>query len=93
MNSVISGKGDTVAKALYNAQIAMGRNAGLSHAKTTVVNQDLMQEDVAKYIDYLSRVASLSENTVFICTDKLHPMEVDKDQRQAQVLALQLLIQ
>ena len=70
MNSVISGKGDTVAKALYNAQIAMGRNAGLSHAKTTVVNQDLMQEDVAKYIDYLSRVASLSENTVFICTDK-----------------------
>lgn len=70
MNSVISGKGDTLAKALYNAQIAMGRNAGLSHAKTTVVNQELMQEDVAKYIDYLSRVASLSENTVFICTDR-----------------------
>ncbi len=69
MNSVISGKGDTVAKALYNAQIAMGRKVGLSHAKTTVVNQELLQNDVAEYIDYLSRVASLSENTVFICTD------------------------
>lgn len=69
MNSVISGKGETIAKALYNAQIAMGRKVGLSHAKTTIVNQELMQNDVAQYIDYLSRVASLSENTVFICTD------------------------
>ncbi len=69
MNSVISGKGETVAKALYNAQIAMGRKVGLSHAKTTVVNQELLKNDVAEYIDYLSRVASLSENTVFICTD------------------------
>ena len=69
MNSVISGKGDTIAKALYQAQIAMGREIGLSHAKTTVVNQELLQEDVAQYIDYLSRVTSLTENTVFICTD------------------------
>lgn len=70
MSSVITGKGDTIAKALYNAQIAMGRQIGLSHAKTTVVNESLLQEDVAEYIDYLSRVASLPENTVFICTDK-----------------------
>ena len=55
---------------MYIAKFELCRIAGLSHAKTTVVNQDLMQEDVAKYIDYLSRVASLSENTVFICTDK-----------------------
>jgi len=48
MNSVISGKGETIAKALYNAQIAMGRKVGLSHAKTTIVNQELMQNDVAQ---------------------------------------------
>ena len=70
MSSVITGKGDSMAKALYNAQIAMGRKIGLSHAKTTIVNQELLQDDVAEYIDYLSRVASLPENTVFICTDK-----------------------
>jgi len=70
MSSVISGKGETMAKALYNAQIAMGRKIGLSHAKTTIVNQELLQDDVAEYIDYLSRVASLPENTVFVCTDK-----------------------
>lgn len=70
MSSVISGKGDSIAKALYNAQIAMGRKIGLSHAKTTIVNEELLQDDVAKHIDYLSRVASLPENTVFVCTDK-----------------------
>lgn len=69
MSSVISGKGESIAKALYNAQIAMGRKIGLSHAKTTVVNEELLQEDVSEHIDYLSRVASLPENTVFICTD------------------------
>lgn len=69
MSSVITGKGESIAKALYNAQIAMGRKIGLSHAKTTVVNEELLQDDVAEYIDYLSRVASLPENTVFICTD------------------------
>lgn len=70
MSSVISGKGESFANALYNAQIAMGRKIGLSHAKTTIVNENLLKDDVAEYIDYLSRVASLPENTVFICTDK-----------------------
>lgn len=69
MSSVISGKGNSIAKALYNAQIAMGRKIGLSHAKTTIVNEELLQDDVAEYIDFLSRVASLPENTVFVCTD------------------------
>ncbi len=70
VSSVISGKGENLAKALYNAQTAMGRRVGLAHAKTTVVSQSLMQEDITSYIDYLSRVSSLPENTVIICTDK-----------------------
>ncbi len=67
-NSVISGKGETIAKSLYNAEIVMGRKIGLSHAKTTVVNEKLLEDDVSKHIDYLSRFASLSENTIFVCT-------------------------
>lgn len=69
-SSVISGKGDSVAEAIYNAQIAMGRSIGLAHAKTTIVNEKLLEEDVSSTVDYLSRVASLPENTVFICTNK-----------------------
>jgi len=70
VSSVISGKGDTLADALFNAQTAMGRRVGLSHAKTTVVSEELMKEDISSHIDYLSRVSSLPENTVLICTDK-----------------------
>lgn len=70
VSSVISGKGDTLAHAIYNAQTAMGRRVGLAHAKTTVVSEELMKEDIATHIDYLSRVSSLPENTVIICTDK-----------------------
>lgn len=69
-SSVISGKGNTLADAIYNAQTAMGRRIGLAHAKTTVVSEKLLQEDITTYIDYLSRVSSLPENTVIICTDK-----------------------
>lgn len=68
--SIITGNGDSLAKALYNAQISMGRKIGLAHAKTTVVSESMLEEDVASSIDYLSRVASLPENTVFISTDK-----------------------
>ena len=67
--SVISGKGNSVAEAVYNAQIAMGRTIGLAHAKTTIVNEELLSEDVSTTVDYLSRVASLPENTVFVCTN------------------------
>ena len=68
-NSVISGKGSTVAEAISNAELTLGKEVGLSHAKTTIVSEAVLEEDVAKDIDYLSRVSALSENTVFICTN------------------------
>lgn len=68
-SSVISGKGPTVANAISNAELTLGKEVGLSHAKTTVVSEAVLEEDVAKDIDYLSRISSLSENTVFICTN------------------------
>ena len=37
---------------------------------TTIVNEELLQEDVTQHLDYLSRVASLPENTVFVATNK-----------------------
>ena len=89
-SSVISGKGSSVADAVYNAQIAMGRSIGLSHAKTTVVNEMLLEEDVASTIDYLSRVASLPENTVFICTNKTAKEMLESSQDLINNLGLKL---
>lgn len=67
-NSVISGKGETLAEAMHKIQMMLGKKVGLSHAKTTVVNINLLEGDVAKEIDYLNRVSALSENTVLVCT-------------------------
>ncbi len=68
-NSVISATGGSIADALHQAQISMGKRVGLSHAKTTVIGKTLMEEDITPSIDYLSRIASLSENTILIGTD------------------------
>jgi len=68
-NSVVSASGQCIADALHQAQIAMGKRIGLSHAKTTIIGASLLQEDISPSIDYLSRIASLSENTILISTN------------------------
>lgn len=68
-NSVVSGKGKSIAEAIYKAQLNLGKDIGLSHAKTTILGQSLLKEDLSKTLDYLGRVASLSENTVLIATN------------------------
>ncbi len=68
-NSVVNGKGDNMAEALYNAELTLGRKLGLSHVKTAVVNEELLKEDISKDLSYLSHISALSENTVFICTN------------------------
>ncbi|MBQ8909054.1 MAG: hypothetical protein IJY90_02050 [Clostridia bacterium] len=69
VNSVISGKGDNIAQAVYNAQVALGRRVGLSHVQTTVISEDLMKENVPAIVDYLTRLAALSSSTIFIGTN------------------------
>ncbi|MBQ8792018.1 MAG: hypothetical protein IJZ62_00145 [Clostridia bacterium] len=69
VNSVVSGKADNIAQALYNAQIALGRRVGLSHVQTTVLSQELLQENVPSIVDYLTRLAALSSSTIFIGTN------------------------
>lgn len=68
-NSVVSGKGSSVSEAVLDAQLTLGKDIGLSHAKTTVVNERMLEEDVSSSLDYLMRVVSLPENTVFVCTN------------------------
>ena len=69
VDSVVSGKAENIAQALYNAQVALGRRVGLSHVKTTVLSEKLMQEDVTSVVDYLTRLAALSASTVFVGTN------------------------
>ena len=89
-SSIISGKGTTVAEAVYDAQLQMGRKIGLAHAKTTIVNEELLSEDVSMYVDYLSRVASLPENTVFISTNNTAKELLETSQSLENELGLKL---
>ena len=68
-NSVVSGRGQTIAQALYNAQVALGRRVGLSHVKITVLSEKLMEKDITSVVDYLSRLASLSSSTLLVGTN------------------------
>lgn len=90
LTSIITGRGETVAEALYKAQISMGRKIGLAHAKTTIVSKELLQEDVASHIDYLSRVASLPENTVFVCSSTSAKELLESSQSLEEKIGLKL---
>ena len=68
-NSVVSGIGSSISEALLDAQLTLGKDIGLSHAKTTIVSEKMLENDISPSLDYLSRVASLPENTVFVCTN------------------------
>ena len=89
-NSVISGKGKSVVDAISKASIAMGRDVGLAHAKTTVVSESMLAEDVAESLSLLAHIASLPENTVFVCTNTSAKEMLQNSQNLVDELGLQL---
>lgn len=89
-NSVISGKGKSVVDAISKASIAMGRDVGLAHAKTTVVSESMLAEDIAESLSLLAHIASLPENTVFVCTNTSAKEMLQNSQNLVDELGLQL---
>ena len=89
-NSVISGKGKSVVDAISKASVAMGRDVGLAHAKTTVVSESMLAEDVAESLSLLAHIASLPENTVFVCTNTSAKEMLQNSQNLVDELGLQL---
>ncbi len=66
---VISSSGRSVSEAMDLAGLNIGREIGLSHVKTVVLNSELLQQDVSEFLDYLSRSKHLAESTKLIATD------------------------
>ena len=89
-NSVISGKGKSVVDAISKASVPMGRDVGLAHAKTTVVSESMLAEDVAESLSLLAHIASLPENTVFVCTNTSAKEMLQNSQNLVDELGLQL---
>jgi len=66
---VITAKGDSFVEAIDYAGQYLGREIGLSHLRTVVINEDLLQNDVTKILDYLTREKEVPSSTKLIATD------------------------
>ena len=66
---VVKASGKSVSEALNFAGLHFGREVGLSHVKTLVINEDLFEDNITLEMDYLARNKSLALSTTLICTD------------------------
>ena len=66
---VISSKGKNLSEAMDYAGLHIGRQVGLSHVKTVVLNENLLAEDVSNEIDFLTRSRNMETSTKIIVTD------------------------
>lgn len=66
---VVSSKGRSVSEAMDLVGLHIGKQVGLSHVKTVVLNEQLLEQDVSKFLDYLSRSKNMSASTSLIATD------------------------
>ena len=57
---VVTAKGKSMAEAIDFAGLRMGRQVGLSHIKVIVLNSELLNDDLANYIDFLTRNKQIS---------------------------------
>ena len=62
-------KGKNVGDAFSNLSSILGRLPGLAHCDSIVINKELMQEDVTKYLDYFVRTNNLTSNATLIVAE------------------------
>lgn len=60
---IITAKGRNVSEAIDFAGLNIGKQVGLSHLKIIVLSQELIHEDLFKFLDYLTRNVQLSLST------------------------------
>lgn len=67
---VFSAKSDTFSNAIGIIGLHVGKRVALNHTSVIVVNQQLMEEGLYKYIDQLERTSNVGNNTVLLGTDR-----------------------
>lgn len=66
---VISAQGRNISEAIDYAGLHIGREIGLSHVRLVVLNDQLLEEDVSNFLDYLSRSETIAPSTKLIATN------------------------
>lgn len=62
-------KGKNVGDAFSNLSLILGKLPGLAHCDSIVINKELLQEDVTKYLDYFVRTNNLTSNATLIVAE------------------------
>ncbi len=78
---MISSKGNSISEATDYVGLHLGREVGLSHIKFVVISEDLLDEDVSDFLDFLTRNSTLSSSTKFIATDSSAKDFLDQAQK------------
>ena len=65
---IFEGDGNTVAEALDNITLDIGRKIGLAHCDCIVFTEEIMQNNLTQILDYFTRTANLSTNPTLIAT-------------------------
>lgn len=65
---VISAMGCTFSEALDFVGMHVGKEIGLSHLKLVVLSEELLNEDVSQFLDYLTRNKHIASSTKLITT-------------------------
>lgn len=66
---VVKASGSSVLEAIDYAGLYLGREVGLNHVKTVVINEEYFNENASVEMDYLTRNKNLALSTSVICTD------------------------
>ena len=65
---IFEGDGNTVAEALDNITLDIGRKIGLAHCDCIIFTEEIMQNNLTQILDYFTRTANLSTNPTLIAT-------------------------
>ena len=67
----VSAKGNDITSAFSNLTLILGRMPGLSHCDSIILNKNLFEENVTKYLDFFVRTNNLTSNaTVIVAENK-----------------------
>ena len=67
----VSAKGNDITSAFSNLTLILGKMVGLSHCDSIILNKNLFEENVTKYLDFFVRTNNLTSNaTVIVAENK-----------------------
>lgn len=63
---LFSTKGNNISQCMFRLGVNLGKQVGLAHCEAIILGEDIVQDDITKYLDYFIRNENLSINSALI---------------------------